>query len=359
MSKHFHELQIDNITKETHDTVTITLRIPEDLRETFHYKAGQYLTFKVPGHPEERRSYSLCSSPEEGIWKVAVKQVKDGMFSNLANHNLKSGDILEVLPPIGNFCIETKPDNKNHYVFFAAGSGITPVISIIKHILNTEKMSIVSLFYVNKNSSNIIFKEELEAIKNRNLRRFSLNYLLSRERMDAALFQGRMDSDKCRAILDAFPELKVADAFFICGPIEMTEDLIALLSQEGVDKHQIHTELFTPPKKTTEQAARKVDEDNKVDGEQAQVSVKIDGVTMDFELGYRGQSILDAAIAQGADLPYSCKGGVCCTCRAKLMEGAVEMDVNYALQDDEIEDGFILTCQSHPRTERIIVDFDQ
>jgi ring-1,2-phenylacetyl-CoA epoxidase subunit PaaE len=333
--------------------------VPEDLREDFSYKAGQYLTFKVPGHPEERRSYSLCSSPLEGIWKVAVKQVKGGMFSTLANQDLKAGETLEVLAPLGNFCTDTAAENKKHYVFFAAGSGITPVISLIKYILATENQSTITLFYVNKNSSNIIFKEDLEAIKNKNLGRFSLNYLLSKERMDAALFQGRMDKEKCKALLNAFPELLRADAFFICGPLEMTENLLSLLDQEGIDHKKVHTELFTPPTKPAATAIETAITEGLVTDNMSQVSVKIDGVTIDFNLGYHGKSILDAATAQGADLPYSCKGGVCCTCRAKLIEGEVEMDVNYALEDDEIEDGFILTCQSHPRSGRIMVDFDQ
>lgn len=357
----FYAIKVSDVKKETHDTVSIKLDIPEDLKDIFAYTQGQYLTFKVPGHEHERRSYSLCSSPLEGEWQVAVKQVPGGLFSTYANQTLKPSDVLEVMPPMGNFYTKLSPEHKKSYVLFAAGSGITPILSIIKSILYVEPSSQCSLFYVNKTSSSIIFKEALEGLKSKYLDRFSLHYLLSRERMDSSLFQGRLDQAKCSELLELIAGLKKADEYFICGPYDMILGIKKALLNHGIEEHKIHFELFTTPeqqnkkRKDTEPASGVTN----YQGPTAKITIHLDGVSTQFELGYHQQSILDAANAKGLDLPFSCKGGVCCTCKAKLLEGEVEMDVNYALEEDEIENGYILTCQAHPRSETILIDFDQ
>lgn len=359
MSTAFYKIKISDIVKETHDTVSISFDIPEHLKSSFQYKQGQYLTFKVPGNEDERRSYSLCSSPLDQEWRVAVKLVPGGLFSVLANEQLKVGDELEVMPPLGNFYTELDRVNNKKYVFFAAGSGITPIISIIKTVLLKEPQSECTLFYSNKTSSGIIFKEQLEALKNKNLGRFSLYYLLSRERMDIDLFQGRIDENKCQQLLENFQHIVHADEFFLCGPFEMIESVKTNLLKSGVDKSKIHTELFTPPDQTKIASSKIQTEKIGMKEKISHVSVNVDGVTTDFKLSFHGRSVLEEAVSKGVDLPYSCKGGVCSTCRAKLLEGEVEMTVNYALEEEEIEDGYILTCQSHPRSEKVIIDFDQ
>jgi ring-1,2-phenylacetyl-CoA epoxidase subunit PaaE len=359
MSTSFYKVKIKDITKETHDTVSISFDIPEDLKSVFYFRQGQYLTFKVPGHEDERRSYSLCSSPIDQEWRVAVKLVPGGLFSVLANEQLKVGDELEVMAPLGNFYSDLDGGNNKQYVFFAAGSGITPVISIIKTVLLSEPKSECTLFYSNKTSSGIIFKEQLEALKNKNLGRFSLYYLLSRERMDIELFQGRINEEKCQQLLENFQHILQGDEFFLCGPFEMIESVKGTLLNKSVDKSKIHTELFTPPdqKKMAvgKNSVEKIVKKDKI----SHVAVNVDGVTTEFELSFHGRSVLEEAVSKGVDLPYSCKGGVCSTCRAKLVEGEVEMTVNYALEEEEIEDGYILTCQSHPRSENVRIDFDQ
>jgi ring-1,2-phenylacetyl-CoA epoxidase subunit PaaE len=360
MSSHsFYPLTIAEIRRETHDAVSIQLQVPDEWRDIFSFRAGQYLTFKVPGHPDERRSYSLSSAPAENVWTVAVKQLSAGLFSTMANRTLKVGDMLEVMPPMGNFCADSSADKPGQYVFFAAGSGITPVISLIKTLLAENPENQCTLFYTNKTSSGIIYKEQLEALKNQYLQRFSLHYLLSRERMDAALFQGRMDPQKCKDVLEAFPELIQADHFYLCGPLEMIEGVRDTLSSHGVDRKKVHFELFTTPGSAKNKEKSESEETWKGEDKLSQVSVNVDGVTVDFELAWHGRSVLDEAISRGADLPFSCKGGVCCTCRARLIEGEVEMDLNYALEEDELEDGYILTCQSHPRSPKVFIDFDQ
>lgn len=362
MKKTFNELEIAEVRQETHDTVSVKITLPDHLIEDFAYKAGQYLTFRQTINSEEvRRSYSLCSSPVDGEWRVAIKKVPGGRFSTYANKQLKAGHTIDVMPPQGNFTTDIKPNNEKAYVFFAAGSGITPVFSLIKTILSQEPKSQITLFYGNKTGGSIIFKEALEALKNKNLGRLAIYYFLSRERMDAELFQGRIDGEKCEKLLTCFPKLKSADEFFICGPFQMIESVKDTLISAGIDKAKLHFELFATPEQLKQNGSSrpKVAEDIHADSSFSQVTVKVDGLSIDLNLAYDGDNILDAATQRGADLPYSCKGGVCSTCKAKLVEGTVHMDVNYALEEDEIEDGYILSCQAHPTAERVVVDFDQ
>jgi len=362
MKKGFYSLKVSDLQRETFDTVVLTVDVPRELKQEFSFVQGQYLTFETDIQGEAvRRSYSLCSSPMDDSWQVAIKKVPHGKFSTYTNESLKVGDHLAVMKPQGSFYTELHADQAKHYVLFAAGSGITPVLSIIKTILLTEPNSAVTLFYGNKTSSNIIFKERLEALKNQYLGKLSIHYFLSRERMDAELFQGRLDKKKCTDLFACYPDLESADEYFICGPFDMIMDVKDALIEKGVDKKQIHFELFFNPDQERQTAAQQsaVSATTNEASTFSKVTVKVDGVSFDFDLPYQGQNVLDAAIAKGADLPFSCKGGVCSTCRAKLVEGEVEMSVNYALEENEVEDGYILTCQSHPRSDAIVVDFDQ
>ena len=322
---------------------------------------GQNVTVRLRIAGEEvRRSYSICSSPLDDELRIAIKKVPSGLFSTYANEQLQKGHQLEVLPPTGKFYTELRPENRKHYLAFAAGSGITPVLSLIKTTLAVEPNSQFTLVYGNRNRLTILFREELEALKNRYMHRLSLHHILSREQMDVPLNQGRIDAAKCKELCGRLIDLTSMDEVFLCGPGEMTFAVRDWLEQQGVDRKKIHFELFHTqtgePVVGSKVAAGEVG--GKTGVGVSRVTVRLDGVSHEFDLPYDGESVLDAALMQGADLPFACKGGVCCTCRAKLVEGEVEMEVNYALEADEIAAGFVLTCQSHPRTERIVVDFD-
>lgn len=356
MALHFHPLKVKDIKRETQDCVSISFDIPKELSNEFQFKQGQSLTLrKILQGEEIRRSYSICTSPLDNEVRVAVKKVQGGLFSTFANTELKPGDVIEVMPPSGNFYTELEASNKKNYVAFAAGSGITPVISIIKTTLLTEPGSTFTLIFGNKNHTSIIFKEELEALKDKYMERFRLYHILSRERMEAEINYGRINADKCDQLTKLI-ELHTADEFFICGPEEMIFCIRDFLEHKGIDKRKIHFELFTTPKRKA--SNYKPQAAGEVNKETSNITVKLDGRSFDFNLDYDSNNILDAALAQGADLPYACKGGVCTTCKAKLVEGKVEMEVNYGLEADEVAAGFILTCQSHPRSEKVMVDFD-
>ncbi|MER3470789.1 MAG: phenylacetate-CoA oxygenase/reductase subunit PaaK [Chitinophagaceae bacterium] len=356
---HFHPLRVKKIERETEDCVSIEFDVPPQLKEQFRFVQGQNLTIKKVLKGEElRRNYSICTSPLDNKLKVAVKKVEGGAFSVYANEQLKVGDVLEVLPPTGKFYTELNAKQKKNYVAFAAGSGITPVLSIIKTTLQTEPQSSFTLVYGNRTKNNIIFKEELEALKDKYLNRFRIYHILSREKTEAEINYGRIDTNKLQLLFDKVIHLKACDDFFLCGPEEMIFCIKGYLESWGVVANKIHFELFTVPgqKHSTVNTQRSTINDN---SPKANVSVKLDGIVFDFDLSFEGESILDAALKQGADLPYACKGGVCTTCKAKLTEGEVAMDVNWGLEPDEVAKGFILTCQSHPKTARIKVDFDQ
>lgn len=357
MSIHFEKLQVAEVRKETSDCVSIIFIVPPDLNEKFNYIQGQYITLRTTINGEDlRRSYSLCSSPLDNELRVAVKKVAEGAFSTYANEFLKKGDTLDVMPPMGKFFTALKPEQTKQYVGFASGSGITPLLSIIKTTLQTELKSSFTLVYGNRNRHSIIFKEELEGLKNRYMERFRVIYILSREKTDAAINFGRIDAEKCTALCNKTLDITTTDEFFLCGPENMIFSIKDQLEQLGVDKKKIHFELFTIP---GQKVSSIVKLESAVKTEvKSKITVKLDGIAFDFDLGFDGDAILDAALKNGADLPYACKGGVCCTCRAKLVEGEVDMDVNYGLEQEEIEQGFILTCQSHPRTEKVVVDFD-
>lgn len=356
MSIHFSPLRIKEIRKETADCVSVVFDIPEALKTNFQFKQGQSLTMRAMINNEEvRRTYSICSSPLDNECRIAVKKVEGGLFSTFANEQLKKGDTLDVMQPVGKFYTELDPAQSKNYVAFAAGSGITPVLSLIKTTLATEPRSSFTLIYGNKNRSSIIFFEELEGLKNKYMERFTLLHILSREKTDSPVSFGRITTGKLND-LSRLVDYASTDEFFVCGPEEMIFCVKDFLTGRGIDKKKIHFELFTSPgqKKSIVNSQQSAD-----NGPNSQVSIKLDGRSFDFELSLNSDTtILDAALKKGADLPYACKGGMCCTCKAKLLEGEVLMDVHWGLEEEEIEQGYILTCQSHPKTEKIVVDFD-
>jgi ring-1,2-phenylacetyl-CoA epoxidase subunit PaaE len=358
MTPTFHSLKIIDVKNETEDTISIAFEIPAELKDVYQYVAGQYLTLKTNINGEDvRRSYSLCSAPYENQWRVAIKKVENGVFSNYANSSFKVGDVIDVMTPSGNFKCETNEKASKNYLLFAAGSGITPIISIAKSILKNEKNSDVSLFYGNKNFLSIIFREELEALKNEFMERFRLIHILSRESLGNQIQKGRIDDEKCESIKKAFLSSELMHLenthVFVCGPEEMILSVKKSMTEFGIPSNNIHFELFgtNVPKKeksTSKEATI-----------HANVRIILDGDALDLELDSDSETILDAALKAGADLPFACKGGVCCTCKAKIIEGSAKMDVNYALEKEEVEAGFILTCQSHPTSEKLIVSFDE
>lgn len=356
MSIEFYPLKVKDIRRETPECVSIAFEIPENLSEIFTFTQGQYITIRKEFNGTEvRRSYSLCTSPLEHDFRVAVKKMFDGVFSSYANKDLKVGDVLEVMPPMGKFFTHMHPGQNKNYVGFAAGSGITPIMSLMKTILMTEPDSRFTLFYGNKNTESIIFMEELEALKNQYLGRLSLYYIMSRESIGNPLFKGHITGEKCREFAKTLFNPAITDEVFICGPEGMLLDLKQTLTELGMDEKQIHFELFV----TSGIAKQKHDEQPQEADVLSEVTIIIDGDAFNFNLQTTDINILDAALKNGANLPFACKGGVCCTCRAKLMEGKVDMEVNYSLEPDEVDAGYILTCQSHPLTKKVVVSFDE
>jgi ring-1,2-phenylacetyl-CoA epoxidase subunit PaaE len=354
---HFHSLRVKKVVKETADCVSIVLDVPPHLQEKFRFRQGQSLTVrKNLNGAEIRRTYSICSSPFDEVLRVAVKKVEGGIFSTWANDILQPGEELDVMPPVGKFYTELRTSQKKNYLAFAAGSGITPVLSIIKTTLMAEPESRFTLVYGNRTKNSIIFKEELEALKDKFIDRFRIYHVLSREKTDAAVNYGRIDTEKLDLFFTKLIDPAKTDEFFLCGPEEMIFCVRDYLGAKNIPADRIHFELFTiPGQKSSVKEETSIKKDS---GPAAKVSVKLDGILFDFDLGYESESILDAALRQGADLPYACKGGVCTTCKARLKEGEVSMDVNWGLEPDEVAQGFILTCQSHPKTEKVVVDFD-
>ncbi len=357
MATHFHTLKVSSINKETADCVSVCFEVPTYLKETFTYKEGQNITLKKLINGEDiRRSYSLCTAPYEAQLKVAIKKVDGGIFSTYANELLQVGDTLDVMPPTGRFVSKNAEGN---YLAIAAGSGITPIFSIIKHLLKTKTHSSFTLIYGNQSRASIIFFEEIEGLKNKYMQRFNCINILSRERTDASLNYGRIDIEKLTQLAHLI-DFKKFDDIYLCGPEEMVFTSQSFLETQGLSKSNIHFELFASSFNKKEKEVGIVKDiitEERI--KKSDITIKLDGRSFSFALGLNDSNILDAALQQGADLPYACKGGVCCTCRAKLIEGKVKMDVNYALEDDEVANGFILTCQSHPLTEKVVIDFDE
>ncbi len=358
MSIHFHPLRIKEIRKETPECVSVVFEIPAGLEKNFQFKQGQSLTMRaIINNEEVRRTYSICSSPLDNEVRVAIKKVDNGLFSSFANTGLKKGDSLEVMEPVGKFYTDLDPRHKKNYLALVAGSGITPVLSLIKTTLATEASSTFTLVYGNRSRTSIIFFEELEGLKNKYLQRFNFINVLSREKTDAPINYGRIDIDKLME-LSKLIDYEKMDEIFICGPEEMIFSVKAFLEQKSIDKKKIHFELFTTPGERKSEVRSRKPESISTAAKKSRISIKLDGRSFDFDLGFDEDPILDAALKQGADLPYACKGGVCCTCKARLIEGEVEMDVHWGLEEEEIQQGYILTCQSHPKTAKVIIDFD-
>lgn len=355
MKPTFHSLVINDVKKETEDTVSIAFEVPVELISNYKFDSGQYLTLRADINGEDvRRSYSLCSSPFENELRVAVKQVPEGVFSTYANKELKAGMTLDVMTPAGNFLLKTNPTNSKSYVLFASGSGITPILSITKSALEEEPNSDVTLFYGNKGFASIIFREEIETLKNQYMDRLRIVHVLSRESLGNSLQKGRIDKNKVNELFDAFLKGVEVDAVYVCGPEVMILGVKESMIEKGVDAAKIHFELFTSP--SLEKKIELPKNSPKID---ANVTIIIDEEEIELSLASTGISILDAAQAAGADVPFACKGGVCCTCKAKIIEGTASMDLNYALEPDEVAQGFILTCQAHPTSDKLIVSFDE
>ena len=354
----FHELRVSDITRETDESVSVAFEVPDTLTEDYQFLPGQYLTLEATIDGEEvRRSYSLCSSPTDGELRVAIKKVPEGQFSSWANEKLAVGDKMKVMTPDGNFILKVKEEAERHYVAFAAGSGITPVYSIMKSVLELEPKSTFTLFYGNKTAKTVIFRDKIDGLKSQYMNRLEVHHILSREDQGTDYLKGRIDEKKCVSFSERFFEPLKTDAYFLCGPEAMINTVSESLQEMGVSKDKIHYELFTSPSQKIAHKT-KVSADKKKDSLKSSVTVILDGEETHFDIASDGKPVLDAALDAGADVPYACKGAVCCTCRAKVLEGAVEMEMNYALEDDEVEEGYILTCQSHPTTEKLVVSYD-
>jgi ring-1,2-phenylacetyl-CoA epoxidase subunit PaaE len=358
MSIHFHKLKIKEVTKETDDCVSIAFHVPDDLKNVFAFSHGQNITLRGTLNGEDiRRSYSICAAPFEDELRIAVKKTEYGLFSRFANEQLKAGDEVNVLPPTGKFYTNLDAVHQKNYLALAAGSGITPVISIIKSTLKAEPHSQFTLVYGNRSRSAIIFLEELEALKNKYLDRFILINILSREKTDSPVNSGKINAGKLEE-LSMVIDYKKMDELFLCGPEEMIFTSEQFLINQGIDKNKIHFELFTTPgdkKKIKNEAGKKENDSAEL---KSKITIKADGRSFEFDLAFDGDRILDAALKLGADLPFACKGGVCASCRAKLINGEVEMEMNWALEPEEVAQGYILTCQSHPKSDRVTIDFD-
>ncbi len=348
----FHSAKVLEVRRETADCVSVALEVPN--ADTFSFVPGQYLTLRSAINGQEvRRSYSLCSSPLSGELRVAIKQVEQGIFSTWANTELKAGDTLETMPPMGNFALEIEPTDEQTYVGFAAGSGITPVLSILKTVLERAPKAKFILFYGNRKTNSILFKAELEDLKDAYMGRLEVHHVLSREDQGNDLLFGRIDEARAAQFVAQIPGVKEAAGHFLCGPEAMIKGVQSALEQADVAAKNIHFELFT----SATPAAEKTSSASTSSGDAA-VTVILDGEETHVTQGPK-DFILDSALDAGADVPYACKGAVCCTCRAKVLVGEVEMAMNYSLTDDEVADGFILTCQSMPRSPKVTVSFDE
>lgn len=352
----FHPLTVTDLRRDTRDSVVVTLR-PED-PEVFAFTQGQYLTFRRDFDGEElRRSYSICAGLDEGCVRVGIKRVEGGAFSTWANEALKPGDVLEAMPPQGRFHTPLDPGAARHYLAFAGGSGITPVLSIVKTVLAREPHSRVTLVYANRSVSSIMFREELEDLKNLHLGRFSVLHVLE-EGQEIDLFKGRVDAEKMETLFRLWLDPEDVDMAFICGPEPMMLAIADSLRVHGLTDAQIKFELFASaqPGRTRTRPARA---ETGHAANTCEVSVTLDGATRSFRMPKDGTRVLDAALGADMDAPFACKAGVCSTCRAKVLEGDVEMATNHALEDYEVRAGYVLSCQCVPLSDRLVLTYDE
>ena len=367
MSIHFQKLVISDATRETDDAIIVAFDVPQELKSVFTFLPGQNITVRsVVNETELRRSYSICSEPGDPLLRIAIREVAGGIFSAWAVRTFVKGHMVDVLPPTGTFTVQPDVAHKKKYLAIAAGSGITPVFAIISSLLSVEKGSKVTLLYGNRTQASIIFREQLAALKNRYIDRFTLHHFLSREMTDPDIYNGRLDAARLAELDGRLVDFAAMDEIFICGPSAMTFEVKNWLLQKGINDKKIHVELFSvpdasgkaAPQSTTQAAPVPPESNHELSSRSSRITVKADGHNYVFNLPRDGKKILNAALDHGADLPFSCKGGVCGTCRARLVEGLVEMELNYALEPEEVAAGYILTCQSIPLTEKVIVDFD-
>jgi len=357
----FHPLKVTHVRRETRDAVVLTL-VPEEAdRDAFAFTQGQYLTFRRDFDGEElRRCYSICSGLDEGCLRVGIKRVEGGAFSTWANEGLHPGAVIEAMPPMGKFHAALDPESARHYLGFAGGSGITPLLSIVKTVLAREPKARFTLVYANRQIGSIMFREELEDLKNLYLGRFSLLHVLEADAQEIDLFTGRIDAEKMERLFQGWIDAASVDMAFICGPEPMMLTIAESLRAHGLREDQIKFELFlsAQPGRAPARAAAAARPEGQA-GNSTEARVILDGTTRTFRMPKTGTSLLDAALAHDLDTPYSCKAGVCSTCRAKVLEGEVEMQTNHALEDYEVRAGYVLTCQCYPLTDRLVVSYDE
>jgi ring-1,2-phenylacetyl-CoA epoxidase subunit PaaE len=352
----FHRLAVGDIEWLTDDAVAVTFDVPAKLAADYAFLPGQHLTIRAPQLGDEvRRNYSICAPVGSGQLRIGVKRLSGGAFSEYALTRLKVGDELDVMTPSGRFTVSPDPATAKHYALVAAGSGITPVLSIIASVLAVEPHSRVTLLYANRRVSSVMFLEELEDLKDRYRDRFHLVHLLTQEPAEVEMFSGRLDGPRLELIIDSLLPVDAVDEWYLCGPYAMVVELRETLEKRGVDPAHVHAELFhveaAPP-------VRVVSPPDADDFDAPTVTFLLDGRRSSMRVPPDGVPILEAALTVRADAPYACKGGVCGTCRAKLVEGTVRMDTNYALEPEEIARGYVLTCQSHPTSETVVLDYD-
>jgi ring-1,2-phenylacetyl-CoA epoxidase subunit PaaE len=356
----FHALTVADVERLTDDAVAITFAVPEELRERYRYEPGQHLTLRTTINDEEvRQSYSICLARSEaqrtGTLRVASARVQGGRMSNWLNDSVAAGDVIEVMTPLGSFTCPTQPGGIRHHLAIAAGSGITPVLSLITTVLEEEPQSRVTLLFGNRRTASVMFLEELEDLKNRYLGRLQLVHVLSREPQGVELFSGRLEPERVRLILDLLAPVETVDEFYLCGPYGMVTGVQELLREAGVDARHVHHEIFHVAEQESPREEVVVDESAPP---AAVVTVNLDGRSTRIDMPTKEETILNATLRSRPDAPYSCTGGVCGTCRARLVAGEVRMDRNYALEPEELESGVVLTCQSHPVTDEVSLDYD-
>ncbi|WP_407527842.1 1,2-phenylacetyl-CoA epoxidase subunit PaaE [Methylobacterium oryzisoli] len=355
----FYSLDVADVRRETRDAVVVTLRPRDGDAAAFAFTQGQYLTFRRAFDGVElRRSYSICAGRDEGALRVGIKRVEGGAFSTWANQDLKPGDVVEAMPPMGSFHTALEPDAAKHYLGFAGGSGITPLLSILKTVLVREPKSRFTLVYANRQISSIMFREELDDLKSTYLGRLSIVHVLESETQDIDLFTGRIDAAKCAELFRLWVDVTSVDTAFICGPEPMMLAIAASLREHGLSDAQIKFELFASGQPGRAKARAAATAASASDAH-CEATVTLDGATRQFRMPKQGESLLDAALANNMDAPYACKAGVCSTCRAKVLEGEAEMITNHALEDYEVRQGYVLTCQCYPTTDKLVVSYDQ
>ena len=356
MAEHFHALRVAEIVPETDDAMSIRFDVPPELAEAFRFKAGQHLTLKADVDGEEvRRNYSLCTAPDEGAIKVTVKRIAGGVFSNWVAESLRASDMIDVMTPHGSFTVPFEASAMRRYVGIAGGSGITPIMSLIRTALAQEPASRFTLFYGNRDSQSVIFLEALAELKDRYMGRLEIFHFLAEEEGEVELFNGMLDAARCaRAIDRLVVDLGSIDAWFICGPGPMMDGAESVLVERKIAHERIHIERFTAGRPSAGQAAQMATLQEEAAG--LTIAVTLDGRTR--RINFDGRSILDSALSEGIGAPFACKAGVCATCRAKVTSGKVEMAVQYGLTDEEIADGYVLTCQSVPAGDGVAVDYD-